>query len=102
MMDTQENPAFDEQIALNFSSWNKLVRSLAYLLQSLGNKSFQTQVHLTPQELSTSQNMLFLICQRTLQNDINKTKQRFYKFSLAEDPSGVIRVQGRLEKSSFY
>ena len=92
IMDTQENPAFDEQIALNFSSWNKLVRSLAYLLQSLGNKSFQTQVHLTPQELSTSQNMLFLICQRTLQSDINKTKQRFHKFSLVEDPSGVIRV----------
>ena len=101
VMDRQENPTFDEQIALNFSSWNKLVRSLAYLLQSLRNESFPTQVCLTPQELSTSQSMLFLICQRTLQNDINETKQRFHKFSLVEDPSGVIRVQGRLEKSSL-
>ena len=101
MMDAPEQLAFDEQIALNFSSWNKLVRSLAYLIQSLKNKSFQTQVRLIPNELSSSQNMLFLICQRTLRNDIAQTKQRFHKFSVVEDPSGLIRVKGRLEKTSL-
>ena len=71
---------------------------MAYLHQSLRNKSFQNRVRLSPEDLSAGEKLLFRICQQSLRNDIAATKKRFHKFSIVEDPDGLIRVKGRLEK----
>ena len=90
-----------DEILNRFSSWTKLVRSLAYILQSFQRKSFPTETHFTPEELLASENHLFRLSQKTMRNKIEDTRKRFHKFSIVQDQYGLIRVKGRLERTEL-
>ena len=102
--DNQQNFSFVDfghEIADVFSSWLKLVRSTAYILQSMKNTEFSDCVQLSAEELSSAEQVLFFICRKSLQKNLEETKRRFHKLSLIQDQQGLVRVKGRLEKASL-
>ena len=84
-----------------FSSWPQLKRTISFIKQAFNSVSFSTPLLHTPESLRAAEKTLFLICQKDLRLDLDKTKRRFLKYNPVFDDEGLIRAKGRLEKTSL-
>ncbi|XP_061401555.1 uncharacterized protein LOC133337338 [Musca vetustissima] len=105
----------DEEIlisACRFSKWNRMLRSLAYVVKfkNILKKNYKVKMELTSQELFEAECLLFKIAQQefyaneihVLKSNKNLTKSSsLYKLSPIFDENGILRVDGRIGNANI-
>ena len=87
-------------VAEQYSSWPRLVSSVAFVKLSLRTRSFNSDLINSPNDTLEATRTLFYICQHDTRKSIDQTKRRFVKYYPVLDGDGFIRATGRLDKTN--
>ena len=88
-----EEKDFGGRLAENASSWVELLKIVMWMKFSLERKTFShigTNVDDMAARLNYAKQTLFKLCQKPLHQDLQKTRQRYFKFDITIDAFGCL------------